>query len=137
MKRPATKESPYEGYFFAHDYIEADDDGKPIDRKRVYNVVGRFAGHEMVDNQATAASGKPGRVMKTVLVLFERVLKDVADQASKDEVATVVTPRNQDALADRYPEAWAAYQDSKKPRKPRQKKGDAGAEIVDLQSARG
>jgi hypothetical protein len=136
MKR-AIKESPHEGYFYAHDYIEADDDGKPIDRKRVYNVVGRFAGHEMVDNQATAASGKPGRVMKVVLVLFERVIKDVADQVSKDEVATIVTPRNQDALADRYPEAWAAYQavaNSREPVKrgrgrPRKESISEGAEI--------
>jgi site-specific DNA-cytosine methylase len=140
-----TPESPYEGYFFGHDYLDKDENERPIDRKRVFNVVGRFADHEIVDNAKTAeleAAGKPGRVMRTVTILLERVLKDAADQMSKDESATKLTPRNQDALTARYPEAWAAYQDAKpKPaRKPRAKKtagDDGGAEIVDLHAARG
>jgi hypothetical protein len=139
--RQIQKESPHEGYFFAQDYIEKDDDGKEIPRQRVYNVVGKFSDHEMVDRIATEAAeseGKMGRVMKTITILLERVLKDAAGQESKDETPTRVTPRNQEALIKRYPEAWAAYQASKKPsRKPRAKKADGGADIVDLQAARG
>jgi hypothetical protein len=139
----AHKISPHDGYFFAQDFIEKDDDGREIPRKRTYNVVGRFLDHEVVDCKATeaaAAEGKLGRVMRTVLILSERVLRDAAGGESKDDTPTRVTPRNQEALAKRYPEAWAAYQDSKKPaRKPRspKKAGDGGADIVDLQTARG
>lgn len=139
--RQVQKESPHVGYFFAQDYTEKDDDGREIPRQRVYNVVGKFIDHEMVDGKATAAAeadGKIGRVMKTITILSERILKDAAGQDSKDETPTRVTPRNQEALVKRYPEAWEAYQASKKPtRKPRPKKVDGGADIVDLQAARG
>jgi hypothetical protein len=141
----AHKISPHEGYFFAQDFIEKDDDGREIPRKRTYNVVGKFYDHEMVDCKATealAAEGKLGRVMRTVLVLSERVLRDVAGAESKDETPTRVTPRNQEALAKRYPEAWEAYQAGKAGPKrgrgrPRKDAGDGGAGIVDLQTARG
>jgi hypothetical protein len=135
MKRQESKTSPHEGYFFS---TETDEKGNRFD-----NVVGRFIDHELVDNAATAAAeaeGKTGRVMRTVTILVERVIKDAAEQVSKDETPTRVTAKNQAALSARYPEAWEAYEDSKKPAKrPRARRVDAvgGADIVDLKTARG
>jgi hypothetical protein len=142
MSRRKQKEIPYTGYFYSS---EVDEEGEQL-----CNVVGRFADHEIVDRVATEEAEKAGhigrnRVMKTIVVLFERVLKDAADQMSKDEVPTRVTPRNSSELIARYPDAWESYQATKKQaakkqeRKPRSKRAEisGGAEIVELQAARG
>lgn len=124
------KPCPYDGYFWAHDYVEMDDNGRPIDRKRVFNVAGKFADHQILDGAATREVSGSERVMKIVTVLLERILKDVAGSDSKDETVTKVDPQNQDVLITRYPEAWASYKSKKRPTR---KKGA----IVELRSVRG
>lgn len=154
------KESPWDGYFFARDFIDHDDDGKPIERKRMYNVVGKFADHEMIDGAATTkahAEGKHVRVMRTIVVLRERVVKDATGNPSNDETVTPVKYQNQESLIRRYPDAWDAFQAAKKavsdstpsaplpakkrPGRPKKANVEAtsggGAQIVELNAARG
>ncbi len=71
-------------------------------------VTGRFGMHKHLDAKASRAADT--EIYKEILVLYTRVAGDVDEpSAIKVHPRTADSPGNQDALANRFPEAWKAW----------------------------